>query len=342
MRARGFSTRVLLILLLVVTGCTPLGKASPAAPAPAFTATANATPAATSTVIVAAATASPTPAPSPTITPAPAPAVLIGAGDIALCGDAPQYQGDDRTAAIIQSLIKEAPDAAVMVIGDAAYGDGTRAEFKNCFGPTWGQFKDRIHPALGNHEYMTDNAAPYFEYFGAAAGPVGLGYYSYDLGDWHIVVLNANCDQIACTPESQQVQWLRADLQNSGKQCTLAYWHQPRWSSGLTGGGFAATLWKTAVEMGVDVVVNGHDHDYERLAPMDASGAADPRGAREFVVGTGGGELRDWGKINPNSEVRYNGVHGVIKFTLFPGTYQWDFIPAEDASMTDAGAGDCH
>lgn len=287
----------------------------------------------------------PTPVPSatPMMTPTPIPAVLIGAGDIAYCGDGPEYQGDEHTAETIGKLLQESPDAAIFTAGDTVYGDGTMDELKKCFDPSWGKYKDRIHPAPGNHDYMTDQGAPYYAYFGAAAGEAGKGYYSYDLGDWHIVVLNSNCNDIACGKDSAQVQWLREDLQKSGKLCTLAYWHHPRFSSGKAGGSSAVdAFWKTAVELGVDVVVNGHDHDYERFAPMNASGDADPNGVRAFVVGTGGAVLRDFGEIKPNSEVRYNGTHGVIEFKLYPGSYEWVYVPSEDIALTDMGSGVCH
>lgn len=346
MRVRKPAISIWGFIFLALSACTtnlPAGTAAaPTAPASLAPTLVNPTqtplpPTPTSSPLP---TATQTAPPSPT--PTPAPAVLVGAGDIAYCGSAPEYQGDEHTAALIQGIIQQYPDTAVMTVGDTVYGDGTRAELQNCFGPSWGQFKDRIHPAPGNHDYQTENGAPYYEYFGAAAGPKGLGYYSYNLGAWHIVVLNSNCDQIACTPDSQQVQWLRQDLQAHPNPCTLAYWHHPRWSSGLAGGGSSATFWKTAADMGIDVVVNGHDHDYERFAPMDASGNADPNGTREFVAGTGGAELRIWGKIKPNSEVRYNGTHGVLVFKLYPGRYAWNFIPAENPAMTDSGSGVCH
>lgn len=349
----------LALLLIVVTACSsrqaapsqPTAGERPSLTAPAGSpsavqattgaATAGSTPSLTSPV-----TPQPsltrTSLPSATLAPTPAPAVLIGAGDIAYCGDAPEYQGDERTAAIVQSMLKDAPGATVMTVGDTVYGSGTRTELKDCFDPSWGQFKDRIRPALGNHDIQTENGAPYFDYFGAAAGPVGKGYYSYNLGSWHIVVLNSNCNDIACTPDSQQVKWLREDLQQNQTLCTLAYWHHPRWSSGLGGGGAAATFWKTAAELGVDVVVSGHDHDYERFAPMNAGGDADPQGTREFVVGTGGATLRPFGRIKTNSEVRIAGTHGVIQFSLYPDHYQWQFVPAEEPSMTDQGTGACH
>lgn len=286
---------------------------------------------------------SPTPTETPAATPTPQPAVLIGAGDIAYCGDAPEYQGDEHTAALVEKLLAQSPDAAVFTAGDTVYGDGTMAELKNCFDPSWGRFKERIHPAPGNHDYMTDAGAPYYAYFGAAAGEPGVGYYSYNLGSWHIVVLNSNCNDIACGPNSAQVQWLREDLQKNASLCTLAYWHHPRFSSGIAGGsGSVNPFWRTAVEMGVDVVVNGHDHDYERFAPMDAAGTGDPNGTREFVVGTGGAVLRDWGEVKPNSEARIKGNHGVIQLRLYPGSYEWQFFSADDPAQTDSGSGTCH
>jgi len=190
---------------------------------------------------------------------------------------------------------------------------------------------------------MTQQGAPYYQYFGAAAGEPGKGYYSYDLGSWHIVVLNSNCNDIACGPNSPQVEWLREDLNASASQCTLAYWHHPRFSSGLAGGSGAVNpFWRTVVEQDVEVVVNGHDHDYERFSQLNVEGEADPNGTRLFIVGTGGGVLRDFGEIKPNSEVRYYGTNGVIQFKLFPGRYEWQFVPADDQALTDMGEGDCH
>lgn len=285
------------------------------------------------------ATETATPAPSPT----PTPMVLIGAGDIGFCGDEPEHFGDQKTADLIGQLIQQSPNATIFTAGDTVYGGGTMAELKECFQPNWGQYKARIRPAPGNHDYMSGEGSPYFTYFGAAAGDPSKGYYSYDLGDWHIVVLNSNCDNIACGEESAQVRWLREDLQQSGRQCTLAYWHHPLYSSGIAGG--SATVlpfWRAVTELGVDVVVNGHDHDYERFAPMDAAGQASPTGTRAFVVGTGGAVLRDWGTVKANSEVRYSFNYGVIQFKLYPGRYEWQFFPTNDQSMTDMGEGSCH
>lgn len=332
---------VVFTLAWVLAGCTPSN--GPASTSYSF-------PSATSPQADFSAT--PSPSPSPTITstpepsftftpepsPTPQPAVLIGAGDIAICGA--ENQGDEQTAALIARQIEQHPQAVVMTIGDNAYGEGRAVEFRNCFDPSWGKFKDRIRPALGNHDYGTDQAAPYFDYFGEAAGPRGLGYYSYDLNEWHIVVLNSICNEIACGPNSQQAQWLREDLEASHKECTLLYWHNPRYSSGPTGGyGSVNTFWKIAHEFNAEVVVNADDHNYERFAPMDVEGSVDPNGVRQFVVGTGGGILRYWGEVKPASEARYIGF-GVIQFNLYPGHYDWEFF-STDNSFSDTGSGTC-
>lgn len=280
-------------------------------------------------------TATATPEPSPTSTAAPV--TLIGAGDISYCGE--DWIGDDNTA----ELLAQYPEAAIFTTGDNVYGDAREVEYQNCFDPTWGRFKDRIRPTLGNHDYTTDNGAPYFTYFGAQAGEPGKGYYSYDLGDWHIVALNSNCNYVACRNDSQQVAWLREDLQNNSKRCTLMYFHHPLFTSGPSGNyGAARSFWQTADEFGVDVIVNGHDHSYERFAPQDPGGNAAPDGIREFVVGTGGAFLRDWAEIQPNSEVRDNVTHGVIKFTLYADRYDWEFIPVYGSTFTDTGSAECH
>jgi hypothetical protein len=273
---------------------------------------------------------------SPTRTPTPEPVHLIGAGDIAYCGD--DSLGDEATAAILERF----PSAEIFTAGDNVSGEGRGAEFRNCFGPTWGQYLDRLHPVPGNHDLETDSGAPYYEYFGKAAGQPGQGYYSYNLGGWHIAALNSNCDVIACGPNSAQARWLRDDLAASGKQCTLLYWHHPRYSSGLSGNyGLVSPFWRIALEYGADVVVSGHDHGYERFALQDGDGNADPGGIRQFVVGTGGSELRKFGEVKPNSEVRDSSTNGVILFRLYPERYEWEFIPVEGGTFTDKGEGQC-
>lgn len=275
-----------------------------------------------------------TPRPSQTLTPAPI--LLVGAGDIAYCGE--DHLGDEQTAAIIAGI----PDALVFTAGDNVDGYGTQAEYKNCYGPSWGQFKSRTRPSPGNHDYLTDGGNPYFAYFGESAGEVGTGYYSFDLGDWHIAALNSNCDAIACGPNSKQAAWLNEDLATSDKHCSLLYWHHPRWSSGLAGNyGSVNTFWRVAVEMGVEVIVNGNDHGYERFSSQGVDGQVATFGVREFVVGTGGSQLREFGETKANSEVRYNQTHGVILFKLFDNRFEWEFIPVS-GDFRDQGSANCH
>jgi acid phosphatase type 7 len=311
-------------------------------PTPTATATQTPTPTATQTAtptstFTPTATATETITPTPTQTPTPRPPVeLIGAGDIALCGD--EYQDDEATAAILAQY----PDAAIFTAGDNNQDDGGWGKYEDCFGPSWGRFKDRIHPAMGNHDTYTENGAPYFAYFGAAAGEPGKGYYSYTLGEWHIVVLNSNCEMVGCEAGSAQEQWLRADLADSGAQCTLVYWHHPRWTSGGHANEDAVDpLWRTAYEGGAEIVVNGHNHQYERFAPMDGNGNFDPNGLREFVSGTGGAPLYSFLTVQPNSEVRYNGTHGVLLFSLASGSYEWTFIDV-NGDHADNGTALCH
>jgi acid phosphatase type 7 len=334
----------LILLVIFASACSPAIPAAeillPTAtteasstPLPTDTAASTNTPQSTPTATL---TLSPTRTPSPLPSATPTPVVLVGAGDIAYCGEA--HLGDEATA----DLLERFPQAHIFTAGDNVQGIGSGAEFRNCFGPSWGRFIDRIRPAPGNHDYLTDGGAPYYAYFGDAAGEAGLGYYSYDLGDWHIVALNSNCDDIACGPGSRQAEWLRADLEANAERCTLLYWHHPRWSSGLAGNyGSVSTFWRTAFEYGADIVVSGHDHHYERFAPMDGDGNPHPQGLRQFIVGTGGTYLRDFGEIKPHSEVRYNDGHGLIKFTLYPGRYEWEFIPVEAGVEVDSGSGSC-
>ncbi len=262
--------------------------------------------------------------------------VLIGAGDIASCNST----GDEATAKLLDST-----SGTIFLAGDDAYESGTAQQFAECYDPSWGRFKDRTRPAVGNHEYLTHKAEPYFNYFGAAAGDPNKGYYSYELGKWHIVVINSNCSQIGgCEAGSPQEQWLRDDLRAHPTACTLAYWHHPRFSSGEHGSTVAMQpIWQALYDNGAEVVLSGHDHDYERFAPQDAHGVADPaRGIREFVVGTGGKNYYPIGAPIANSEVRNAFTFGVIKLTLHPTSYDWEFIPEAGKTFTDAGHGVCH
>ena len=208
--------------------------------------------------------------------------VLVGAGDIASCSN----PGDQNTAELLDDI-----EGTVFTLGDNAYPEGTDAQFEDCYDSSWGRHEQRTRPALGNHDYMTDDAEPYFDYFGSKAGERGKGYYSYDLGEWHIVVLNSNCEEVGgCQAGSPQERWLREDLAERSRHCTLAYFHHALFSSGRHGShSFMRPIWETLYEAGVDVVLSAHDHHYERFAPQDPNGKPDPeRGIRQFIVGTGG------------------------------------------------------
>jgi len=284
----------------------------------------------------------PTPAAEPTLvptaaaTPLPTPAVLIAAGDVANCSSL----GDEATALLIESRA-----GTVAVLGDSVYDRGTPAEYADCYEPSWGRFRDRTRPAVGNHEYLTAGASGYYDYFGESAGESGLGYYSYDLGAWHIVVLNSMCWEVGgCEREAPQAEWLAADLAAHPALCTLAYWHYPRFSSALRGNSdVVQRYWEILYEAGADVVLAGHDHVYERFGPQDAQGQADPeRGLRQFTVGTGGGSLYGFGAPLPNSEVRESSTFGVLVLTLYEDRYEWEFVPAAGSSFVDRGGGACH
>jgi 3',5'-cyclic AMP phosphodiesterase CpdA len=262
-------------------------------------------------------------------------AILIAAGDIASC----RSQGDEATARLLDRL-----EGTVAALGDLAYERGTDAEFARCIEPSWGRHKRRIRPAVGNHEYGTPGAAGYFRYFGAAAGGP-RGFYSYELGAWHVVVLNSNCRPAGgCEAGSPQERWLRADLASHPARCTLAYAHHPPFSSGLHGSDTTLRdLWRTLYEGRADVVLAGHDHHYERFRPLGPTGTVDPsRGLREFVVGTGGRSLRPVLRRLPGSAVHEAGAYGVLVLRLRPSGYRWRFVPVAGERFTDQGSAACH
>ena len=263
-------------------------------------------------------------------------AVLIAAGDIADCSSV----GDTATAALVGVTA-----GTVVTLGDNVYGRGTARQFAACYGPTWGQFKSRTMPSLGNHDYGTPGAGAYFDYFAAAAGPRGKGWYSYEAGGWHVVVLNSNCTVVACGKDSEQERWLRKDLAAHTSQCTLAYWHHPRFSSDARHGNNATVgpFWEALYDYGADLVLSGHAHDYERFAPQTPAGVADPAfGIRQIVVGTGGRSHYGFGGVKPNSQVRNGTAFGVLKLTLHPQSYDWDFLPQAGRTFTDSGTTACH
>jgi hypothetical protein len=262
-------------------------------------------------------------------------AVALAVGDIADCAS----RGDEATAQLVQQL-----PGTVLALGDLAYPAG-RAEDFRCYDASWGAFKSRTRPVPGNHEYMTRDAAPYFDYFGAAAGMRGSGYYSFDLGGWHIVAVNSNCSRVrGCGAGSPQERWLRSDLAASTRRCTLAFWHHPLFSSGQHGGFRSMrALWDALYAAGAEIVLSGHDHDYERFAPQTSSGGVDTaRGIRQFVVGTGGKNYYRLGNPVANSEIRNANTFGVLQLTLLDDGYRWRFLPEAGKSFTDSGSGSCH
>lgn len=267
------------------------------------------------------------------------PAVLLAAGDIANCK---MIAGAEATAKII-----EANSGTVAAIGDLALENGSAADFADCYAKTWGLFKSRTRPVPGNHEFHSGGATPYFQYFGSLAGDPTKGYYSYDLGAWHIVALNGECKDLGgCQAGSAEEKWLRADLKAHPAACTLAYWHEPLFSSGAKHGDNPAyrDFWRDLYAANATIVLNGHDHDYERFAPQTPDGRSDPkRGIREFVVGTGGNHERAFATVpQPNSQVRITGTFGVLKLMLHPDGYDWQFIPQAGKTLHDSGTGQCH
>ena len=268
--------------------------------------------------------------------------VLVGAGDIASCKNP---EGARATAKLIEQI-----PGTVFAAGDLAYESGSPDEFEYCYGPTWGKFKDRTKPAMGNHEYVNPTAHGYFEYWGARAGPRGKGYYSYELGDWHIVVLNTNCyvkGLGGCGPGSPEEAWLKEDLRARPNACILAYGHHALYSSGLFKKHAVhpelKTFWQDLYAAHADLVLAGHEHSYERFAPQDPDGNVDEKnGIREIVAGTGGRSHDLLGFAMPNSEAREWDTYGVLKLILSKGKYTWEFIPEEGKTFRDSGSGTCH
>jgi hypothetical protein len=274
------------------------------------------------------------------------------AGDIACDPQSSDFNGGAGTATACRQrdtsdLLLASGLTAVLPLGDEQYEWGGIDLFRQSYDPSWGRLKAITFPVVGNHEYydVAPGAGSYFDYFGARAGQRGQGWYSYDIGAWHFIALNSNCAQVGgCDESSPQGRWLAADLAAHPGGCTLAYWHHPRFSSGGAGDDpITQGLWNLLYAGGADLILNGHDHDYERFAPQDPQGNADPaRGIREFVVGTGGKDLEQFATLRPNSEVRGNGAFGVLRLTLRPGSYDWQLLTIGDSSFGDSGSGTCH
>lgn len=279
--------------------------------------------------------------------------VLIGAGDIARCG----FQGDEATAALVDSVLRADSTAKVhdevFTAGDNAYESGTARDFALCFGPSWGDsaklIMRNIRPAVGNHEHRSGEATPYYLYFGKAAGSPKTGYYSYDIGAWHAIVLNSeiivNTGEFTDAERSAQEDWLKKDLSANHQLCTVAYWHHPRFTSGWHGSDARlGPIWRILYDGGADVVINGHDHDYERFLPQTPEAVSDTvRGLTEFVVGTGGGDLRGFGSPVPlkNSAFQVQGHYGVLKLTLGGAEWRSAFLTTSGRIYDQVG-GRCH
>jgi hypothetical protein len=274
--------------------------------------------------------------------------VIVAAGDLVCGGGAPGATTcrHAETAALVTTI---APTAALL-LGDIQYESGSLSNFNAYYNPTWGVHKAITWPAPGNHEYQTSGAAGYFDYFNGVgvqtgrAGTRGQGYYSFNLGAWHIVSLNSNCGSIGgCGAGSAQEQWLRADLAANPASCTLAYWHHPRFSSGGHGNNSSMqAIWQALYDNGADLVLSGHDHDYERFGPQTATGVADAtRGIRSFIVGTGGKEVAGFGSVKANSELRNSNSMGVLRLTLHATSYDWQFVPIPGHTLADAGTASC-
>jgi len=282
---------------------------------------------------------SPTDAPTtpPTTPPTAAPpVVLVGAGDIASCGSS----GDEATANLLDSI-----PGTVFTLGDNVYDNGTAAEFASCYDPSWGRHRARTMPVPGNHDYNTAGATGYYGYFGAAAGDPAKGYYAYDAGAWRIYVLNSNCSAVGgCGAGSVQETWLRADLAANPRACVAAMWHHPRFSSGSHGSSATTQdLWQALYDFDAELVLAGHDHDYERFAPQTATGALDPtRGLVGFVVGSGGRSHYAIATPRSNSLARNDDTYGVLRLELGDGTWSSRFIPQAGKTYTDSASGTCH
>ena len=261
--------------------------------------------------------------------------VFVGAGDIASC----TRTQDEATARLLDAIL-----GTVFTAGDNAYEQGTATEYARCYGPSWGRHKARTRPTPGNHDYETPGAAGYFGYFGSRAGDPTKGYYGFDLGSWHVVMLNSDCSAIGgCGATSPQAVWLRGDLQAHPKACTMAVWHHPRFTSARSRpDGLTNALWQALYAAGAEIIVNGHVHDYERFAPQTPDGVASPYGIREFVVGTGGGALVGFASPMRNSQVRNSQTYGVLRLTLHASSYDFAFIPIAGQTFRDSGSARCH
>ena len=260
--------------------------------------------------------------------------ILAGAGDIASCAST----GDEATAELLDAI-----DGTVFTAGDNVYYSGSSALFANCYDPSWGRHRDRTRPVPGNHDYLTAGAAGYKAYFGRLATPSGTTWYAYDLGAWRIYALDSECALVGgCGSASPQGEWLSTDLARHPRRCVAAIWHRPLFSSGVhPKDSSMAWIWRKLDGAGAEIVVAGHDHHYERFLRQHADGTNASNGIREFVVGTGGIQLRGFGTVRRNSAVRWNASHGVLKLTLRPAGYAWRFVAVPPVTFSDPGSTGC-
>lgn len=350
------------VLASVVPSATPTPTLTPTlTPTPTIVPTPTVTPTLTPTPTV-------VPTPTPTVVPTPTPSsdpIVMAAGDIACDPLSTSFNagngttGNCRAKAVADVITAQNP-AAVLLLGDNQYYCGSLAAYQNSYDLSWGAFKAKTHPSVGNHEYIIDGgtdpthatgcnttnagAAGYFNYFGAAAGEPAKGYYSYDIGSWHVLVINSNCsDAGGCGTTSSQYLWVKQELTTHTNACTLAYWHIPVYSSGGRSSINAQKIYQLLYDYNADLVLAGHDHTYERFAPQDGLGNRDDvRGIREFIVGTGGSNHTTLAALQPNSEVFNETTYGALKLTLHNNSYDWQFLPEAGKTFTDSGTTMCH
>jgi acid phosphatase type 7 len=265
---------------------------------------------------------------------------LAAAGDVACITKEALSETRCQMVATSDLILKEHVQA-VLALGDLQYPSGTLSDFQSSYGLSWGRFKDITYPVAGNHEYRTENAQGYFDYFGIVAGDKTKGYYSFDLGAWHLLALNSNCNDVSCDEGSEQVKWLEADLASHPTLCTLAFWHHPRFSSGPHGNSDRSiAFWNSLQNHKADLILTGHDHLYERFASRSSDGTLDPNGIRQFVVGTGGKQLYAILNLFPQSEKVYNKNFGILFLNLEPASYSWRFVTTT-GEVIDAGQEKC-
>jgi acid phosphatase type 7 len=276
------------------------------------------------------------------------PPSIAAAGDIACAPNAPHFndgrgEGPHCRMLATSRLLVDGGFDGVLTLGDNQYPNGRWRQFRAVYDVTWGAVKDITHPSVGNHEYGVPDAEGYFRYFGDAAGVAGQGWYSFDVGTWHLIALNSNCFAVGCARGSDQYAWLKSDLAASEAGCTLAYWHHPLFSSGEHGDNASVKpFWRLLERAGADVILNGHDHHYERFAPATVGGHRSASGIREFVVGTGGINHYGITHVEPLSQVRNDRTFGVLSLTLDDGSYSWEFLATGRSAFEDAGTGRCH